>query len=98
VGSRLDAAAPAQPGDRSSPGASFLLPVLDGRPLFGAFLLTLLGMSAVLLTVAAIRPSYALARYPPIRAIESHRLHIAQLGFGLFFAAALLFLVDRLQG
>jgi hypothetical protein len=91
-----DSTAPAQPGDPSR--RETFLPGLGGRPLLGSFLLTLLGLSALLLTLASIRPSYALARYRPVRELVSHRPQIGLLGCGLFLAAAALFLADRLQG
>jgi hypothetical protein len=91
-----DSTAPAQPGAPSR--RETFLPGLGGRPLLGSFLLTLLGLSALLLTLASIRPSYALARYRPVRELVSHRPQIGLLGCGLFLAAAALFLADRLQG
>ena len=97
VRSRPASAAPAQPGERRSRGATFL-PVREGRTHLGVFLLTLLGLSALSLTVAAIRPSYALARYRPVRELVSHRPQIGLLGFGLLLASTALFLIDRMQG
>jgi hypothetical protein len=97
VRSRPASAARAQPGERRSRGATFP-PVLEGRTRLAVFLLTLLGLSALSLTLAAIRPSYALARYRPVRELVSHRPQIGLLGFGLFLVAAALFLVDRLHG
>jgi hypothetical protein len=93
---RPASAASAQPVERRSRGAT-VLPVLEGRTRLGVFLLTLLGLSALSLTVAAIRPSYALARYRPVRELVNHRPQIGLLGFGLLLAATALFLVDRLS-
>lgn len=93
---RPASAASTQPVERRSRGAT-VLPVLEGRTRLGVFLLTLLGLSALSLTVAAIRPSYALTRYRPVRELVNHRPQIGLLGFGLLLASTALFLVDRLS-
>jgi hypothetical protein len=48
--------------------------------------------------LAGLEPNHALVRYRAVREVARHRQQIALLGVGLLFAAALLFLAERLQG